>query len=95
VAQYPPLRVDVATRDEVLAKSDRQINVETAYKWAARAVVSFSEFARTKSLEWLLRAEDYRHEALEHAALVGDDGELTSHLERAMGEVRPAYRVEL
>lgn len=89
---YPPFRVEQATVDEVLHKTDSQINVETAYKWAARSVVAYVQFTKTEGIEWLLRAEDYRHEALEHAALVGDGGELTRLLEASMDAYRPAYR---
>jgi hypothetical protein len=92
---YPTFTVDPATREEVLTKTDKLINVETAYKWAQRAVVAYVQFGKVGQIEWLLRAEDYRHEALEHAALVGDGGELTNLLESSMDSVRPKYHGDL
>lgn len=69
------LTVDEA-RKEVQDKTTEDINKETAYKWASRAIACY-EFAdqspeNDEKNEWALRAEDFRHEALEHAALVGD-----------------------
>jgi hypothetical protein len=92
---YKPFTVPPEVVDEVLHKTDRTINIETAYKWAARAVVAYIQFTKTESFEWLLRAEDYRHEALEHAALVGDNGVLTGMLEAQIDAYRPANMGEL
>jgi hypothetical protein len=49
---------------ELGRKSLRDIQVETAYTWAARAVAA----ARLGNM---LDAHEYWHEALEHAALAG------------------------
>lgn len=56
-------------RDELRSKPHEQIQVETAYKWAARACAA-QELRRTEA------ACDYGHEAIEHAALSGDDAVL-------------------
>jgi hypothetical protein len=89
--KYKPLTLTQEAIDEIRAKTDKIINVETAYKWAGRAVASYLEFNRTEGVEWLFRAEDYRHEAIEHAALVGDGGELLKMLEEQIEPYRPDY----
>ena len=90
---YPPLTVPKDIVLEVTGKSDSQISVETAYKWAQRAVVAYSQFAKTGEIEWLIRAEDYRHEALEHASLVEDAGQLVGHLLKAIDQVRAQAKI--
>lgn len=62
-----------AAATELSEKTDSDIQTETAYKWASRAIVCYRLFRATKKLRWLQRAEDYRHEAIEHASLA-DDG---------------------
>lgn len=66
---------------EVVAKTEEQIERETAEKWAACAVACYRQASKAvkkasgmnrASGEWLLRAEDYRHEALEHGSLAED-----------------------
>lgn len=59
---------------EVQEKSDREIESDTAHKWAARAIACFQLHQSTGELRWFLRGNDYRHEAIEHAALVEDGG---------------------
>jgi hypothetical protein len=79
-----------AARQEVAKKSDRQIELETAQKWAARALACFERAAKTSgaaAVEWKRRAEDYRHEALEHAALMQDGGKTVGVLERELNRV--------
>jgi hypothetical protein len=56
---------------EIATKSRETIEMETAYKWAARAMASYMRFQKTGSTFLLFDAEDYRHEALEHAAMAG------------------------
>ena len=61
-------------REEIRGKSHEDIQVDTALKWAARAYASY-EIALSADLKidqtgWLQVAEDYRHESLEHAALI-------------------------
>lgn len=57
---------------EVLSKSEGQIQRETANKWASRAIACYKLYARTGDLCWLVRAEEYKHEAVEHAAVADD-----------------------
>jgi hypothetical protein len=67
-------------KQELPSKTIFQIQVETARTWAARSCVaamfSDGEAARQNSndaLTWMLNAIEYGHEALEHAALSGDN----------------------
>lgn len=63
-----------AARREVLEKSHEQVEEETAWKWAARAVACFENHEESHSERWLEDYEDYRHEAIEHAAFADQDG---------------------
>lgn len=63
--------LDSAAR-ELDARSMSDIQRTTALTWAARAIASFRKYARLHSLAWLLDAEQYAHEATEHAAFVAD-----------------------
>jgi hypothetical protein len=63
--------------DELQALTLKQIQVETAYKWAGRALAAASLGKGHDAIE-------YAHEALEHAALSGKDSVLR--------EVREAFK---
>ena len=54
---------------EIAQKSRSQIEEETAYKWAARAVAAYAAFRSTNRAMWLRDAGHYYEEACEHAAL--------------------------
>ncbi len=69
-----PLDLKAAAK-EISEKTDSTIQIETAYKWASRAAVCYLLFRKTGKLKWLQRAEDYKHEAVEHASLADDDFE--------------------
>lgn len=73
---------------EVQEKSEQQIESETAHKWAARAIACFQLHHTTGELRWLLRGNDNRHEALEHAALVEDGGATMLALSQEMDHAR-------
>ena len=76
---------------EVTTKSDGAINRETAVKWALRALACYGNAKKTTGAtrqEWILRAADYSHEALEHAALIGDGGRSVGALEKSFDKVR-------
>lgn len=66
---------------EIREKSVAQIEKDTAYKWASRAIVCYKLFVSTGEQSWLPVAENYEHEALEHAALVRDRGETLKAVE--------------
>lgn len=50
----------------------RQIQTHTAFTWAARAAVAAQRGGRPQDVA------EYAHEAIEHAALCGDDEVLTA-----------------
>lgn len=56
---------------ELQQKTLQQIQAETAYKWAYRAWAAYQ-------LNLVHDVVEYRHEALEHAALCDDDRVLVS-----------------
>jgi hypothetical protein len=58
---------------ELRSSSITAIQWSTAVTWAGRAIASFQLFEEAGDLSRLLDAEDYMHEALEHAALTGDE----------------------
>ena len=72
---------------ELLEKQDR-IELETAIKWAARSLAAYRIYIESHETRWLLVAEDYYHEALEHGALALDDGETVKRLQAELDEVR-------
>jgi hypothetical protein len=63
-----------AAKKEVLEKSEEQLEIETAYKWGARAVACFQLFKEEQEHSWLRRGFDNRHESFEHASLAEDGG---------------------
>ena len=60
---------------ELAKKSLSDIQGETAYVWGARAIAAYECFQVANdpkwSSKWISEALEYRHEALEHAALAG------------------------
>lgn len=76
------MTVSAGVLAEVGSKTQAEVDVETAWRWAERAVACSraSREARragaaARASELARRADDARHEALEHAALAGDYGE--------------------
>lgn len=53
---------------ELQTKSRQEIETETAFKWAARALAAYTIYFETGETEWLFDAIEYHHEAVEHAA---------------------------
>jgi len=86
---------------ELGQKDYRQIQTETAWTWASRSAAWYQNCINSKPNEklaaWTL-AEEYAHEAFEHAALVeGDDNlvktvrtALHSYQEQAAQSMKPA-----
>ncbi len=72
---------------EVRTKSEGSIERETAKKWAARAEAAFKLAIQYGDSVMLLRAQMYRHEALEHAALIGDHGRTVASLQKRLDTV--------
>ena len=65
------LNLDKGEKD-ISEKSLAQIQKETAWTWASRAAACYEKLAKTGDWKWKTDAEEYRHEAVEHAALIGD-----------------------
>lgn len=64
--------------------TDAQVQRSTALIWVKRALRYRKHAEREcgeKRCEWWSRYEDARHEALEHAALVGDRGKMVAHVQ--------------
>lgn len=53
---------------ELRVKTLEEIESETAYAWASRALAALQFYQSTGDLRWLLNCETYKGEALEHAA---------------------------
>lgn len=68
---------------EVASKSESTIERETALKWLARMTACLRRHRKTKRVSWLLRAKGYRDEALEHAALAGNQTSVRQAVNRA------------
>lgn len=69
---------------ELRHKTIAQINVETARVWTGRACAAahYAKQEPHKADAWMTSAHEYAHEAVEHAALTGDNG--------LLGEVQQA-----
>lgn len=64
--------------------------LKTAKKWQKLAIEHYEKFGKTKERNELLLAEHYRDEALEHAAMVGDEGATVRIVQRAIDKHRNA-----
>lgn len=71
---------------EVSTKKAADIERETAQKWAARAVACHRKWLKTGKQIWLIRAERYRDEALEHAAMVEDHGKTVAVIQKKIDD---------
>ena len=61
-------------RAELLGKSREQIEQETAFKWAARAVAAYQLWHEGRDPHMFRDCGIYWSEAVEHAALADDTG---------------------
>lgn len=68
-----------AAREEVATEDDPTLELKTAQKWCARAIAALEQGDNE-------RAQDYGHEALEHAAMVMDNGETVSAIQDKLEE---------
>lgn len=82
------LDIDEALK-EVQEKDEDKIESETAYKWASRSIASYMMYEKTGELKWLIAAEDRRHEALEHASMIEDDGKILSEIRAEIDKHKP------
>lgn len=72
----------VAARTEVSCKTASKVERETSARWAARAIACMEKYLATGKVSWLVRAENDRSEALEHAGQVGDYGKTVGAVQR-------------
>jgi|SRR5581483_743917 len=81
------IKLDEAKK-ELSEKTYLQIQEETAWKWASRAAAAYSEVSNQSTLMQkvglLNVAEEYKHEAVEHAALYEDGGKLVASIQGAL-----------
>jgi hypothetical protein len=82
---------------EVQEKDEKQIESETADKWASRSMAVFVLAARAtdpkercRLLDW---GDDLQHEALEHAALIKDEGKTVGKIQRAISAYRDKVKL--
>lgn len=83
-----------AALSEVQSKAEEQIEIETAYKWGSRAMACYQLYSQTKNVKWLLQAEDYRHEAIEHASLAKDSGNTLRVVEEALDKYKLTLKMD-
>jgi hypothetical protein len=60
------------SKSELDEKSLKDIQKETAEKWADRAEDAYGKAIKEKSIKWLLDADEYFHESIEHSSLSED-----------------------
>jgi hypothetical protein len=58
---------------EVHRMTMEQFHAEAAYAWGSRAVVSWRQYVDYRDVNWLVKYQSFRDEAVEHAALAGLD----------------------
>lgn len=78
-----PDRLLAEARDEIARKSRAQIEQDTAWRWAARGVAAYevaaarySTYPQGRFSRWLVDTTTYLGEAIEHAALADNTGEV-------------------
>lgn len=59
---------------ELSQKTMEDIQRETAFAWCGRAIAAFAIFEETRDIHNFSDAEEFGHEAIEHAALAGEPG---------------------
>ena len=79
-------------KEELTNKSYKDIQTETTWKWGSRAAASYQNLIDTvnnhEKLMLSYLAEEYYHEAIEHAALVEDDGKLVKKFQQEIAELK-------
>lgn len=79
---------------EIASKSDARIERDVAEGWASRAVACYRLYARSNKIIYLTRADNYRHEALEHASAVNDFGRTVCELQTQIDKEIKKLRIE-
>ena len=79
-------------KEELKNKSYLEIQKSTAIKWASRAGASYELAIEEKDIHRKVSifqvAEEYHHEAIEHAALYEDRGDLLNKIEKELDHYR-------
>lgn len=73
-------------KEELEKKTYREIQKSTAWTWASRAAASYDNCAKAdkdKLVLWTV-AEEFYHEAIEHAALVEGEEDLVKEVREAV-----------
>lgn len=83
------MALDVEKRLKELKEfSHEEIQKEAAYAWASRACAAFQYATEAQDyqehIKWLIQFEDYKHEALEHAALIEAGSGLLTEITQLM-----------
>lgn len=85
------LKIDEALQ-ELQDKPEAMIEFETSMKWAARScaayILSVQSLSNLDKVSWFIKGEDFRHEALEHSSLVGDEGATLNELQKEVDQYR-------
>jgi hypothetical protein len=74
-------------KKELEEKTYREVQEETAWKWASRAAASYqncADAAKGNRLALWTIGEEFYHEALEHAALVEGEDDLLKDIREAV-----------
>lgn len=85
---FSSLHKSEETAKELDQKSLKDIQEETAEKWADRAEEAYKKAIDEKSIEWLLDAIEYGHEAIEHSSL----GEDLAVFEKIRAKLMPIHK---
>lgn len=92
------LKIDEA-KQELKDKAYLEIQKETAWKWASRAGASYDLAIEEKDLCRKVAvfqiAEEFYHEAIEHAALHEDGGDLVSKVEKELDQYKERATADL
>jgi len=92
------LNLDKA-KDELKEKSYLEIQKQTAWTWASRSAVSYDATIEEKNLARKVAifqvAEEYHHEAIEHAALFEDGGNLLAQVDKELEPFRDRAAADL
>ena len=92
------LKLDKA-REELKEASYLEIQKRTAITWASRAAVSYDLAIEEKDICRKVAvfqvAEEYHHEAIEHAALYEDGGDLLKEVDKELEQYRERATADL
>jgi hypothetical protein len=86
-------------KEELKEKSYLDIQKETAWKWASRSAASYELAIEEKDIHRKVAifqvAEEFYHEAIEHAALYEDCGKLLSELDKELDQYKERATADL